>query len=408
MKASQLREALTELGAFGDSFDFKYASKKVTTCLEEDADPFDAKTSGKIHAYLVDFLETYQENLATMNRAADALKLSSLYDTIDKSGGLDPEQKKDLRDRLKAVDFLRPLLLARFGGKKEYEDYRMQYSQYAMLKRLFEGDPRYGLVAEQLLADGSRDQERKTQLEIIRHIKNGLRGRGQRVIDYFTHLENVARNSGIGYVALPKYYHCTGASSDGTRVGRESFDNILKNGFIKAQSPQGSGSFGAWVSSQPETTSYGQYVFAISFLLEMHYETAPKDYHRRLAAGDTSGDYRFRVAQKTVTPAGKGEDGYQVEALNAGLQTNVFLKVLKDKPPSCLAFLALPTKKEVDELREKLENDMEYAPVLQFPRGNGDIDCAVFMTKTALSIAKLYQEVQPVVIPREWNWNAQG
>jgi hypothetical protein len=408
MKPSELREALTKLGAFGDRFDFKYQAKKVTTYLvNEDVDEFDLKTSGKIYTYLVDFLDSYQENLGHMNRAADALKLGNLYNTIDNSGALAADQKAALRDRLKGINFLRPLLLARFGGKKPYENFKMQYSQYAMLKRLFEGDPRYALVADELIAEGSRNKVRKTQLQIIQHIKKGLAGRGQRVLDYFTHLENVARNSGIGYVALPKYYHCTGASSDGTRMGRGCFDAMLEKGFIQAQTPRGAtGAFGAWVSSQPETTSYGQYVFALSFLLEMYYETAAKDKHAQLALDNTSGDIKFSTSQKTVTPAGK--DKYQVNAMNAGLQSNISLKVVKDKPPSCLAFLALPTKKEVDEVREKLATNMEYAPVLQFPRSNGDTDCAVFLTDTALSIAKLYQEVQDVVIPREWNWNVNG
>jgi hypothetical protein len=400
MEANEVRDALTALGAWGD-VDFCLNGKRVSTSPRVGIAIYDSGNAKKMHAYMAEVLVSYQQHLSSMNRAMDTVKLSNWYATIEKSSMLSIQQKQDIRDRIEKIDFMRPLLQGRFLNKKEHEDYRLEYAQYVTLKALFEGDPQYPLIANALIADNSPNRQKHSQLEIIRHIIGGLSD-DARAIDYFKYLRKLAKRGHNAYVPLAKYYHCTGKNSGGTGRGKDDFEDILREGVIKAISPQtGSGRFGAWISSQPETSAYGDYIFALSFLVESYYETIPRPQQVDLLKNkDAIPNSATSISD--LKPGGNSDA--VVKVVNAGLQSHVKIKFEKNTTPSCLAFVAVPNEKEVDEFRKSLGKNPAYAPILQFPRANDEIDCAVFLTKTVSKIARLYQEIEPVVMPREWNW----
>jgi hypothetical protein len=389
MQPDDVRQWLTELGATGTTLDFDLDPKTKRATVTAGLGTFDATRADQLRVSLYAFLDAYQANLAAMNRAGDAVKLCELYGTIGNSATLNQSDKPGLQQRLRGLDFVSPLIDSRYRPvKRAVENFRYEYAQYSMLKLMFEGDPKYGLLSTKL---SNSQTGRKSQLDVIRHTLGGLKGFDDRAWEYYDCLRRQAESGTTSYVPLAKYYHCAGTPSNTDRVagGIDDFRSILNEGLIKAQSPGGSGSFGAWVSTKP-LKAYGHYVFALSVLAEAY------------------NDIRFKKDTDGREPTVDKHEGKP--KFDVGFFGNLVIdpqKSVGTSDPklgySTLAFLAVKDEDFDDFLLEFVSGYVKrYGPVLGFKHANGTVDYAVFKLSTAVKIAALHAEVEPPVIPAEW------
>ncbi len=171
------------------------------------------------------------------------------------------------------------------------------------------------------------------------------------------------------HTALPAYFHCS---------QEDAFESIMDadQSRIKAQTPRtGTGASGAWISTRPEVSAYGPYIFALNRNMDFLHSTRSPE-------------------QGVVQPRVVGTD-YHV-----GLQESINLEATAGRTPrdNPLSFIGVPAN-EVDQQKSVVARKGQQ---LMFTNAHGQPDVAVFSTETVLAAARAMAEVEPPKVPKSW------
>ncbi|MBR7964509.1 hypothetical protein KDW41_29355 [Burkholderia vietnamiensis] len=170
------------------------------------------------------------------------------------------------------------------------------------------------------------------------------------------------------HVALPAYYHCTQESS---------FEEIMNSERpkIKSQTPRtGNGMRGAWLSTKPEVSFYGSYVFSLNRNVDYLYSTQSPELG-------------------SIPPRKEGNE-YHI-AIQESISLEADTASSKEQP---LAFIGVPDN-EVNLYRSLMA---QKGGQFIFINSQGKEDVAVFSTRTVQSFALAMAEVEPPKVPKSW------
>jgi len=174
-----------------------------------------------------------------------------------------------------------------------------------------------------------------------------------------------------GYpISLPDYYHCT---------KEQGFEEILSssNPQVKVQTPRtGTGAQGAWLSTKPEISAYGPFIFGFNHHLDLlHSTTHPSQ--GKLRVKNVGDDFHIAI-QESISLTGKN-------AYNSA-----------ENP---LSIVGVPAEL-LPEYRGLVAN---LGGQLSFIRENDTIDIALFSTDTVQKFATLLRGQEWPKYPKIWD-----
>ncbi|MGY2181828.1 hypothetical protein [Pseudomonas agarici] len=188
-----------------------------------------------------------------------------------------------------------------------------------------------------------------------------------RLSEFLQHLQSQAA---AGHpVSLPDYYHCT---------KEQGFDEMLSssNPRVNVQTPRtGTGAQGAWLSTKPDVSAFGPFVFGFNHHLDLlHSTTHPAQGKSTIA--NAGGEYHIGI-QEPISLTGR----------------NAYSNA--ENP---LSIVGAPAN-AIEEYKRMVAN---LGPQLSFPRADGSTDVAVFNTETIQKLAFLLREQEPLKYPKSW------
>ncbi|OBQ46054.1 hypothetical protein [Halodesulfovibrio spirochaetisodalis] len=394
MKFEALQKTLTTLGVYTDNpkdSQMTLALKKSNSLLsfkkkltiassaERNEAPPTSKESKAVRKEVLSILKGLEKHSDKIHSAGDLQKINNLKSIVSKSSSLLQSHKDELKARFEALEPEKQLRIdqqylrcrERRMLATNSDITTMNHTPYAqMMQYTTEGAGRNHSEQVASMFSTKQDAHIKSQVEVLQEVKAKFQPQNadeQRMLNYLNHLESEAAKG--NEVALPKYYHCTKA--DGLHA-------IASEGRVYVHTPRtGTGAGGAWISTNPQTASYGKNIVALSHRVDFTHDSAMRGHY---------------------TPPLENAKG----GINIGLQQHIYITpqgASGGKTP--LSLIGIDDADPMFEERKSSFREMLGSSV-SFASESRKEDVAIFKTSTVLRLYDVLSSVQRSLIPKHF------